>query len=777
MKYMRFTICVLLSFLFLNSSNAQLDQKIGEWRSFLPYNEGRWVTQSPEKIYYSTDLSLFSIDKSDVTDLMFRSKIDGLSEVGIRRIKYDDFTDQLIVVYDNSNIDILNGNEVFNISDIKDNQILTGDRSINDIHIPNKDQIFFATAFGIIELSAERLEFTSTIFTNISVSDLTSNGDILYAATDDGIYAVNLVDNNNIADFSSWELLEQQVGLPLVYDSDYVEVFNGSLYASIDDNLYFENSDGQFEELVLEGLEDLVIKYLAPGVDRLLVGMQRENFGRVIFVDKENNWKSGLTGCLSRTNFAIEDQEGRLWYGDNSADIRWSDSDDGGCHKDQTNSPSSEEASDMDVRDGVLYVASGGVRDNYTHLFSRNGFYINDNDQWTAYTKRNIPELDEIEFLNNFQIETHPSDDRVFIASYYEGLLEYNPIDGTATVYNMTNTGGAIGPTAGDLQRERISGLAFDDNEVLWINNFGGETPLVAYTPEGNWHAFDPAGANQLGEVVIDQNGYTWSLVISSAGGIVVHNSNGTLVDPNDDQSIFINQANSALTTGTVNTIAVDLDGEIWVGTNQGPFIFDSSSSLFDGENLGSQRKVLQDSIAAFLLETEDIRAIAFDGANRKWFGSRNGIFVQSPDGETLVMQFNEDNSPLFDNTINSFKYDEETGIMYIGTNKGLQSFRTETLGAKRVHANKVFAYPNPVRPDYEGPIAIKGLARDANVKITDLNGKLIFETIALGGQAIWDGKDYTGRKASSGVYFVFSTGSASFDTPDTFVTKIMIVN
>jgi len=140
-------------------------------------------------------------------------------------------------------------------------------------------------------------------------------------------------------------------------------------------------------------------------------------------------------------------------------------------------------------------------------------------------------------------------------------------------------------------------------------------------------------------------------------------------------------------------------------------------------------------------------------------------------------MQFNIDNSSLFDNVINDFEYDFDTGIMYISTNKGMQSYRTQTIGGERRHARQVYAYPNPVRPEYEGPIAIKGLARDANVKITDLNGKLVYETTALGGQAIWDGRDYTGRKASTGVYFVFSTGSVSFDTPDSFVTKIMIVN
>ena len=772
---MRFIICVFISFLLINNTYGQQDQKIGEWKSFLPYNDGRWVTQSKDKIYYSTELSLFSIDKSDVTDFMFFSKIDGLTDVGIKQIKYNEFSEQLIVVYDNSNIDIIEDGEVTNIGDVKNNQILTGDRSINDIHVLNEEQVFFGTAFGVIELNLERLEFTSTVFTNIGVNDITSNGNTLYAATDDGIYFVDVETNNNIADFSSWSLLDDQDGLPVVYSCDHVEVYDGRLYANIENTLYQQEENGQFINQPIIGFESHDIKYLSLGQTELIVGVQSGSIGRAIFIDASNNQKEIDNICANITLYAIEDEQGRIWYADRFSNIRWAESDSSPCNYTRTNSPAQAEVSDIAVKDGVLYAASGGVQDNYTPLANREGFYILENGIWTTYRKESIPATDPIEFINVFQIEAHPSDDRIYVASYYEGLLEFDPKTQEAQVFKETNS--PISGTVGDANRERISGLAFDNNEVLWLNNFGAVTPLIAYTPEGNFHAFNPAGDNQLAKVVVDQNGYTWSVLTNASGGVVVHNSNGTLEDPNDDQSIFINTSNSELQTGTVNTIAVDLDGEVWVGTNEGPVIFDSSPSLFDGENLGSRRKVLQDSIAAFLLETEDIRAIAFDGANRKWLGSRNGIFVQSPDGETLEAQFNIDNSPLFDNIINAFEYDGDTGIMYISTNKGMQSYRTQTLGSTRIHSNQVYAYPNPVRPDFSGPIAIKGLARDANVKITDLNGKLVFETTALGGQAIWDGTDYTGRRAQSGVYFVFSTGTASFDTPDSFVTKIMIVN
>jgi ligand-binding sensor domain-containing protein len=772
---MRYFLCFSVLVFFSLQSIGQIDQKIGEWRSYLPYNDGRWVTQSEDKVYYSTEQALFSINKADVEDVMFKSKVEGLTDVGIRRIKYDDSNDQLLVVYDNSNIDIISDGEVYNLSNIKDNLILTGDRSINDIHFPNAESVFFAAAFGIVELNIQKLEFSSTIFTNIIVNDLTSNGNILYAATNDGVYFVNIEENSNIADFSSWSLIDSSYGILNNYEAYHVEVFDNRLYINIEHELWFEQPNGQFAPFGLDGFEDYDLRFLASGNGRLLVGAMRTDFGRVLLIEEDDSFSSGLSGCSNLISYAVEDEQGRFWYADEFGEIRWSDTATEGCHKDLLNSPTSESASDIKFQDGKLYVASGGVQDNYTPRSNRNGFYILENGIWTAYNDKNIEELEDKDFLNNFQVEPHPEDDRVFVASYYEGLLEYNPTDGTAIVYNKDNS--PISNTIGDSQRERISGLDFDDNGTLWINNFGSINPLIAFTAEGNWHAFNPAGDNQLAKVVVDNNGYTWSVLGISGGGVVVHSDNGTTADPNDDETRLINSANSEIITGNINTIAVDLDGEVWVGTDQGPVIFDSGPSIFSNENRGSRRQVTQDSIPAILLETEDIRAIAFDGANRKWFGTRNGIFVQSPDAKTLEMQFNVDNSPLFDNTINTFEFDGTNGIMYIATNKGMQSYRTETLGAKNSHDRIVYAYPNPVRPDYVGSIAIKGLARDANVKITDLNGKLMYETTALGGQAIWDGKDYTGRKAATGVYYVFSTGTASFDIADSFVTKIMIIN
>jgi len=172
----------------------------------------------------------------------------------------------------------------------------------------------------------------------------------------------------------------------------------------------------------------------------------------------------------------------------------------------------------------------------------------------------------------------------------------------------------------------------------------------------------------------------------------------------------------------------------------------------------------------------EEVTAIAVDGANRKWLGTHNGIFLQSPDGETEIAHFNTENSPLLNNNITDIEIDQTNGDVYIGTDAGINVVRTDAIAGRTVHSSNAYAFPNPVRPEYDGPIAIRGLAEDAIVKITDIQGTLVYETQALGGQAIWYGRDLAGQRAASGVYLVFSTTQSQFDKPDAIVTKILMV-
>lgn len=749
---------------------------IGEWVSHLPYQAFKHVTQSDSKIIYATDWSILTIDKDDFSSERL-SKVEGLSDIGISEIDYDLANQQLIIAYSNSNIDIVQGSDVINLPNIKTNLTLIGNKAINKIHVANEDFVYFATDFGLVELDLKSYDFGFTVFTGMPVEDIQSIGSRLFIATEEGIFTIDLSDDINQGDFSFWDLLGEEVGLPTVYSCDALTVFDNKLYATIDDQLWKQTGSG-FEFLYEVEFQNFRIETLNSSTNNLLLGLKDNAFSsKVLFFDKEDNYSEGLRFCTDRIEGVVEDERGRIWYADEFNEVRYSNSKNEECQRLRFDSPFSHKASDLDVKDGELYVASGGVTENFGTLADREGIYILRDDGWTNINESSYSAFRENGLLNFYQILNHPSLEKYYLGTYWGGLAEINKETNELINYNKENS--SLQGTIGDEARERIAGLAFDNEENLWVTNIGAPEPLSALTPEGTWHSFE-IDINDKGatDINIDQNGYKWVVIFGNQGGLIIYSEEGTIADPTDDKQIFLNQSNSELTTNTVNTVITDLDGSVWVGTAKGPVIFDCGDEVFDGECVGRRIQVEQDSIGANLLADVEIRTIEIDGANRKWFGSRNGIFVQSPDGITGELRFTVDNSPLFDDNIIDLEYDGDSGLMYIATNKGIQAYRTEsTIGERRHIESKIYAYPNPVRPDYNGPIAIKGLVRDANVKITDINGRLVYETEALGGQAIWDGKDLDGRKAATGVYLVFSTNDLSFDDPNGVVTKILFVN
>lgn len=765
--FLLFYICFSVHIL-----NGQFTTPIGGWTAHLPYQSARWVTQSDDKIIYSTEWSLLTIDKGDLSRQTI-SKVDGLSDIGIFRTQYDLFNDQLIIAYNSSNLDVVRGDEVINLPNIKTNQNIQGDRAIYDIHIVDAESALLATGFGIVELRLESLDFGFTA-RSLRMNAVTSTDGIYFAASDDGLYRYDSNTGTFAGDFNNWELLTTENGLPNIYEASDVINFNNELYAVIDGDLMYQDNSGQFESIFSpEPNEE--IQYISADGEHLLMGLRGDrNMSSVILLDQNRNPQLLNDGCINLTLYGIEDQSGRLWYADEWDLIRFNESAEGGCQQFTADSPFSEEVSDIVIQGGKAYIASGGIKDNFTYSFSRKGVYVFDENDWNNINQNEYSIFRKDDILNFFRIAPHPDDNKLYLGTYWSGLVEFDQTTEDIVVYDQTNS--SLQGAEGDEERERISGLTFDQDDNLWVANYAAPEPVSVLTPEGSWHSFDVGSTKNLANVIIDQSNNKWFPVFGISGGVLVLDHGDRIEDPTDDRYRFITPANSELTTNIVNDIAVDLEGSVWIATGEGPVIFDCGNDPFADDCTGRRIKVLQDSIAAFLLADVDIKTIEVDGANRKWFGSNTGIFVQSPSGDEEQLRFTEANSPLFDNTVIDLAYDGNSGDMWIGTNKGLQVYRTSTTSARRTHSSNVYSYPNPVPPEYKGPIAIRGLANEVDVKITDVNGKLVFETESLGGQAIWDGKDFLGQEVSTGVYLVFSSTTNLFSDPDSFVTKIMVV-
>ena len=232
----------------------------------------------------------------------------------------------------------------------------------------------------------------------------------------------------------------------------------------------------------------------------------------------------------------------------------------------------------------------------------------------------------------------------------------------------------------------------------------------------------------------------------------------GTIDQTNDDQWRYFKQGrgNGNLPSSNVLSIREDRNGFIWVGTDKGIGIIECGDDIFNAGLCDATLPVVQqDNFAGLLFGDEAVYDIAVDGANRKWIATNNGAWLISADGQKVISRFTQSNSPLLSNKIHQIVIHEKTGEVFFFTQNGICSFRgtsTSPVSQKQ----KPVIFPNPVPPNFNGIIAIKNVPENAWIKITELDGKLVYQTRSLGGQAIWNGKTYKGEKPSSNVYLVF---------------------
>jgi hypothetical protein len=750
--------------------------KIGDWRQHLPWQRSVYVTQSETKVYFATEWAVVEIDKTERSP-RFLTKVEGLSDVGMRLIRYNNAAGALILAYTNSNLDIYYPADgtVVNLPFIKTNLNIIGDKQIYDVVFEDK-LAYLACGFGVLKLNLEKAEVEYTTFTGMVVKSVALYNGHLYAGTEEGLFRIP-ADDVNPEDFSRWEMLGAGAGIPAGTAVNCMTVWNNQLYLGIGKTLY--SYDGTAAtEMVADPARS--VKYLtAEGPGMMIAWANENNFGlgSVEYLEMNGTRSEIHYPCQAEFPlYGIEDGAKKFWFADQNDQFRYYDHNTGQCDKFTYNSPLYEHSSEIAVGNNKVYIATPGADPTLNAIFRDWGIYIFENNQWKRFSVQSNPELanDGCQYAH-WRVAPHPAEDRFFVGSFATGLIDATAPGAPIKCYTQDNSilqgAGASGST-----RTAIGGLAFDQDNNLWICNYGASAPIAVLKTDGTLRNFSASPANNLLQVAVDQNGYKW-FVIGFNGGVLVYDSGQDIDNPADDRYRLITSANSVLPTNSVSCVAVDLEGDVWVGTAQGAVSFECGSNVFDASCVGRRRIVNVDGFNGYLLETENVNTIAVDGANRKWFGTSNGVFVQSPDALTQVARFTVTNSPLFDNGITDIAVDPKTGEAWIGTQKGVISVRGEATEGGRVNSQMAYAYPNPVRPDYDGPIAIYGLARDANVKITDVAGNLVYEGTALGGQAVWDGRDYLGRRAASGVYLIFATSSESFDSPDAIVTKVVILN
>lgn len=773
-KIVSSTFLVFFSFVVI----AQ-DIAIGDWKAHLPFRKGISVTQSETEVYLAFESQIAIVDKAEFS-IDKLNKVNGLSDVSIQAIKYNESKKILVVAYENGNLDLVKESEIININQIKET-LTYNDKAINHISFSG-DYAYLACNFGIVQINMIRNEIKGTFpFTNPKkVNATVASGSKIYAFTDEGIFEGDTM--LNLLDFSTWRKHDDTDGRWQSSRSLSATLFQGVVYADISDTLmrYIDNKWETFEvyEWAGSGFDTLSqfynpsynIKYIEPDYNENAIVISWEgktgparmtslSLDRTYFINYNPTYFADI-------NQAIVDQNNRWWITD---EFRGSSYYADAYVAITPNAPYNKGVQGLAIKDSKVWVA-GGTIENWTGTGDNSGTYLLDEGFWKRYSSTDYSELASIP--DHIRVATHPTNDKVYLATFGDGIVE---IDGDNITIFKENS--SLQTDVLDQTKYKVSGIAFDDAGNLWCSNFGASRPISVRKTDGTWESFNaPSQFQRIVDVVVDFNGYKWFATKSSGNGngILVFDE-GDLNTTGDERYAILTADNSQLPNNDVISLAVDLDGEVWVGTSQGTALFECTYDVFDGTCPGRRVVASANDFGDYLLKTQVINAIAIDGANRKWFGTSAGIFVQSEDGQEEVLRLNVNNSPLYSNNITALAIDDKTGEVYIGTDRGLISYKSNATKGTEIHdETTILAYPNPVRPNYEGQIAIRGLVEEANVKITDINGTMIFETQAFGGQAIWDGKDYNGRKAASGVYLVFSSRK---DGLDAIVTKILFLN
>ena len=760
MKSRRF---ILSYFLFLISylSFSQLSP-VGQWREHLPYGSALKTDIVNNKIFCSTPYSLFSFNTIS-NELQKYSRITGLNETGISSFKYDPVSEILLIAYSNSNIDLLKGNQVYNIDGIK-RQAINGDKNIYSIYFSG-NLAYLGTGFGIVVINLDKKEIKDTYTIGITgnavrVSGVVKDGTTFYASTAEGLKKAN--SSANLIDYTNWtlvnglstggcsEIISFQNKLVLL-KNDSLLVNNGSNW-----NLFYDDA-WHIESLHISG-DKLLLSETLPNIDgRVLV---LNNTGNIIStIQAAGKIKIPKDALLYNNDYYIADLFGGLRKVTGSS-----------VETIIPNSPFEKSSGEMLVSNNKLLVCAGEVNDAWNYTYNRNGLYQFENDYWSFYNQYNFPILDSC--YDIITAVADPSGDDIYYGSYSGGLIKLSA-NNQFTIYKQ-NT--ALKPALGDPNSYRVSGLCFDSEHNLWISNYGSPTPLVVKKADNTWKAFTLPffiTENALAQILVDDYDQKW-IIAPKGNGLLCYNHGSSIDNIGDDRWKFFRNGvnNGNLPDNEVYCLAKDKDGFIWIGTAKGIAVVQCAQEVFTTGCNAILPIVQNGNFNGYLFGNEQVKTIAVDGANRKWVGTKNGVWLISADGEKVIYRFTENNSPLLSNDIKRITIHPQTGEVFIATFKGLCSFRsTATAGGEK--NENVLVFPNPVPPDYNGTIAIKGLINNALVKITELDGRLVYQTKALGGQATWDGRNYKGIKVSSGAYLVLITDETN---KEKMVTKIFIV-
>jgi hypothetical protein len=769
----------LLLFLLLaygRMANAQIP--MGTWKYHVASAKAIDIVSDGERIFTALENGLY-IYNPYTEEGVLKTALNGLSDIQISCLYHDAIGNATYIGYANGNIDKWQAGKITNLPAIKLAQI-TNSKRINQFE-RNGAYIYVANDFSIVLIDVAKEEIKDTYYPTNGLEAIVD-----VALTQDSIFALTstqmlkgLRSNPALPDYSQWD---RDLRFPYQATNKYRELqtINQQFWVLRSNDAYGQDSVFRLKNDILVNVINEPFSYEINSI---------QNVGSQISVSIDGGFLNynadGLQ--LSAYSASLLDrwinpsrvcQLGNSYW---SADQAWGLQEHPNaytCKRYPIEGLANAFVYTMDWQEGVLAVGSGRLEAEIAPAFTRNGIHILEDNQWRFHNTPKVTSWDYNKMWDFISIAVNPKNPKEIATGTYSfaPLTLFNESD--SLVFDQTNS--PLEPVSIGNGWSLISGLKFDSKGNLWVANGYTDRPIKMRQSNGIWASYylgTGASNKQTTKLEIDFQDNIW--MGTYANGLVGLQHQGTLDDPSDDKYIQLTTGEllGNLPSNKITALAADFDGELWIGTDAGfAVMYNANGSFAAGAgNYDAQRILIPfEGNYEEVLGDASITDIEVDGGNRKWFSLANaGLVLLSSDGTQIIAQYTEDNSPLISNTIYDIEIDQQTGELYIVTDKGLVSFRIDATYEDPSYET-LNVFPNPVKPDYFGPITIQGIRYNSDVKITDAGGNLIYKTLSNGGTATWNGQNLNGEKVPTGVYFFWTANN--YQGGERKVAKVLVI-
>lgn len=758
-------------------------QQVGSW-SLYPVFSGSSNTSlidTDSKTYYLADGWLYAFDK-EAEESVFYTKMNGMSDTEISGIYYNYDKKFLLVAYSNSNIDIVRDNgRVDNIPDLK-NVILTVSKNINGVDF-HGDYAYIATDFGYMVVDCEKCVVKESFNYGKQFKSIIATDKYIFATFDKKLNVSEInAGHYELASFSETSI-KQEMMLRKLDNNTFLTTTGWFYYVKVGDDP--------------KNLSLVLIEQSAPSN----VSMSGKNMiasyaGKYVVVSADGSTQSVAIPEGIDCSMLSSYNGKNLWSLDVKGLKEFTISDGSVIFLHDSFRPNTTTVGEpyyLTYQNGALYAMNSGT--NYKGTTSQpialarmySGKW--ENLAPTELTFSNSNSRGKLSGVYGMAID--PNDkDKIWVGSWFEGVYCFK--DGKQVQ--------KIDQTNSPLYQDYVccvSDLKFDKEGNLWFTfynyNQTSYTPLYVLPKDKlykeNLSADDFISIN-LGnfattfgsQLHVSKDGrYVLLATNYWKSKLAIIDTNGTLTDASDDRTAIVSTYNDQdgknFDIGYIHSIVED-NGKFWLGTNTGIGIINNIQDAFSGGLVVNRVKVPRNdgtNLADYLLDGLSVYCIKQDGAGRKWIGTASsGLYLVSEDGSEILEHFTTENSQLTDNLITAIECSTDDNRVFIGTKKGTLVYESDATPSKSDYSN-VYAYPNPVRPDYGGYITVAGLMDNSLVKIADSMGNVIYSGRSTGGMFVWNGCNSDGSRVNTGVYYVFASQNEDGNSSGC-VTKILVV-